>query len=140
MNIEFDGPISSANAATLRQVIEALVGRIQARDTGLDLSALSRVLIADDLPAAERVARAERFLRRPPSTYEEAVHALLADPDDLLATFAAYHALDLGSAALRDEVAALCLARPHLNIATPLAQSPPGATPRPPTELGLGAS
>ena len=58
MNIEFDGPISSANAATLRQVIEALVGRIQARDTGLDLSALSRVLIADDLPAAEHKAGA----------------------------------------------------------------------------------
>lgn len=58
MNIEFDGPISSANAATLRQVIEALVGRIQARDTGLDLSALSRVVIADDLPAAEHKAGA----------------------------------------------------------------------------------
>ena len=58
MNIEFDGPISSANAATLRQVIEALVGRIQSRDTGLDLSALSRVLIADDLPAAEHKAGA----------------------------------------------------------------------------------
>ena len=58
MNIEFDGPISSANAATLRQVIEALVGRIQARDTGLDLSALSRVIIADDLPAAEHKAGA----------------------------------------------------------------------------------
>ena len=58
MNIEFDGPISSANAAPLRQVIEALVGRIQARDTGLDLSALSRVIIADDLPAAEHKAGA----------------------------------------------------------------------------------
>ncbi len=115
------------------------VGRNRASAENRDGRELLR-LVADDLPAAERVARAERFLRRPPSTYEEAVHALLADPDDLLATFAAYHALDLDSAALRDEVAALCLARPHLNIATPLAQTTPGATPRPPTELGLGAS
>jgi hypothetical protein len=38
MHIEFDGPISSANAHTLRQVIEALLERIQARDEGLDLS------------------------------------------------------------------------------------------------------
>jgi len=58
MNIEFDGPVSSANAATLRQVIEALVSRIQARDTGLDLSALSRIVVADDLSAAEQKAGA----------------------------------------------------------------------------------
>ena len=58
MNIEFDGPVSSANAATLRQVIEALVSRIQARDTALDLSALSRIVVADDLSAAEQKAGA----------------------------------------------------------------------------------
>ncbi len=54
MNIEFDGPVSTANAATLRQVIEALLTRIQARDSGLDLAALSRIVVADDLPAAEQ--------------------------------------------------------------------------------------
>ncbi len=58
MNIEFDGPVSSANAATLRQVIEALVSRIQARDTALDLSALSHIVVADDLSAAEQKAGA----------------------------------------------------------------------------------
>ena len=52
MNIEFDGPVSAANATLLRQVIEALLTRIQARDSGLDLSALSRIVVADDLPAA----------------------------------------------------------------------------------------
>jgi hypothetical protein len=54
MNIEFDGPTSTDNADTLRQVIEALVSRIQARDTELDLSALSRVVVTDDLPATEQ--------------------------------------------------------------------------------------
>ena len=54
MNIEFDGPTSTDNADTLRQVIEALVSRIQARDAELDLSALSRIVVTDDLPATEQ--------------------------------------------------------------------------------------
>ena len=49
MKIEFDGPVSKANAATLSQVLEALLSRIQARDTGLDLSALTRILVTDEL-------------------------------------------------------------------------------------------
>ena len=31
MNIEFDGPVSSANATLIRQVIEALIQREQVR-------------------------------------------------------------------------------------------------------------
>ncbi|WP_374242090.1 hypothetical protein [Zoogloea sp.] len=54
MKIEFDGAVSSANANTLSQVIEALLARIQARDTGLDLSALTRILVTDELAAAEQ--------------------------------------------------------------------------------------
>lgn len=54
MHIEFDGPVSTANSTTLRQVIEALLTRIQARDDDLDLSGLSRILVTDDLAAAER--------------------------------------------------------------------------------------
>ena len=54
MKIEFDGPVSSANASTLSQVIEALLARIQARDTGLDLSALTHILVTDELAAAEQ--------------------------------------------------------------------------------------
>jgi AAA family ATP:ADP antiporter len=77
-------------------------------------------LVADDLPAADRVERSLRFIPRPPATYEDAVIQLLRDRDELLATFAAYHALDLGSARLMDEVARICVERPYLNIATPL--------------------
>ncbi len=40
MNIEFDGSTSTENADTLRQVIEALLTRIQARDEDLDLTGL----------------------------------------------------------------------------------------------------
>lgn len=54
MKIEFDGPVSSANANTLSQVIEALLARIQARDSGLDLSLLSRIIVTDQLAAAEQ--------------------------------------------------------------------------------------
>ena len=53
MNIEFDGPVSSANATLIRQVLEALIQRIVARDGDLDLSALDRIVVADDLAAAE---------------------------------------------------------------------------------------
>lgn len=54
MKIEFDGAVSSANANTISQVIEALLARIQARDTGLDLSLLSRIIVTDQLAATEQ--------------------------------------------------------------------------------------
>ena len=43
-----------SRANTLSQVIEALLARIQARDTGLDLSALTSILVTDELAAAEQ--------------------------------------------------------------------------------------
>ena len=54
MKIEFDGPVSKANAATLSQVLEALLSRIKARDTGLDLSLLARIIVTDQLAATEQ--------------------------------------------------------------------------------------
>jgi hypothetical protein len=54
MHIEFDGPTSGTHASTLSQVIEALLERIQARDTDLDLSSLSRIIVTDDLAATEQ--------------------------------------------------------------------------------------
>jgi hypothetical protein len=78
-------------------------------------------LVADDLPTADRIERSLRFIPRPPATYEDALVKLLRDRDELLATFAAYHAIDLGSARLLAEVARVCVERPYLNIATPLA-------------------
>ncbi len=44
----------------------------------------------------------------------------MADRDDLLATFAAYHALDIGTPRLIAAVTRICAERPYLNIATPL--------------------
>jgi ATP:ADP antiporter, AAA family len=78
-------------------------------------------LVADDLPTSDRVERALAFIPRPPATYEDALTKLLRDRDELLATFAAYHAIDIGSARLLAEVARVCVERPYLNIATPLA-------------------
>ena len=77
-------------------------------------------LIADDLPTADRVERSLAFIPRPPATYEDAVVKLMADRDDLLATFAAYHALDIGTPRLIAAVTRICTERPYLNIATPL--------------------
>ena len=77
-------------------------------------------LVADDLPVTERVARARGYIPRPPATYDDALIKLLSDRDELLATFAAYHAIDLGSARLLAEVARICVERPYLNIATPI--------------------
>ena len=58
MNIEFDGPVSSANATLIRQVIEALIQRILARDGDLDINALDRIVVADE-STAHATARAE---------------------------------------------------------------------------------
>jgi ATP:ADP antiporter, AAA family len=78
-------------------------------------------LVIDDLPAEERIARAEGFIPPPPADYEEALVALLRDHDDALATFGAYHTLDVGTPRLIAEVERACVERPYLNVATPLA-------------------
>lgn len=135
--------LRSGNSRLRAQAMEFLdtlvVGRNRGSAENRDGRELLR-LVADDLPAAERVSRAARFLQDPPSTYDEALVSLLSDRDDLLATFAAYHALDLGGPSLNEKVAALCLARPYLNIATPLAPPPRAAAPTPSPEASLGAA
>ncbi|MFS8065271.1 MAG: HEAT repeat domain-containing protein, partial [Byssovorax sp.] len=99
-------------------------------------------LIADDLPTADRVERSLAFIPRPPATYEDALVKLMADRDDLLATFAAYHALDIGSPRLVAAVTRICIERPYLNIATPLgayeAQSRRAARVTPAAEVAHG--
>jgi hypothetical protein len=45
-------------------------------------------LVADDLPPAELVARAARFIPERPSTYDEAISALLREKDETLAALA----------------------------------------------------
>lgn len=84
-------------------------------------------LIVDDLPAAERVARSSAFLPDPPQGYHEALSRLLRDPDDALASIAAYHALMLRQEGLTSDVISLGRERPTLGdlerIVDHLAQS-----------------
>jgi hypothetical protein len=79
-------------------------------------------LIADDLPPAERVARAAPWLPRSnggelgASGYQPSLRALLREKDASLAALAAYHALELDEAGLRDEVDAAVRERPSLAL------------------------
>ena len=73
-------------------------------------------LVADDLPPAERVRRAGRFVREQPATYDEAICALLAEKDESLASLAAYHALEMGGSELRERVAEAYRKRPNLSL------------------------
>ena len=76
------------------------------------------VIAADDLSPAERVARATRFVPDQPATHAEALTRLIADEDESLAAFAAYHALEYGSSELEHEVASALSRRPGLNRGT----------------------
>lgn len=71
-------PVSNANAATLTQVIEALLARIQARDSGLDLSLLSRIIVTDQLAATEQQLAAPR--RWPANTCRASSPTAMASP------------------------------------------------------------
>jgi AAA family ATP:ADP antiporter len=84
-------------------------------------------VVADELGGAERVARVGHLLPVAPASEEDAVLALLADPDDALATLAGYHALALGTPALLAEVTRVSAARPslHLVAATDEPSRPP---------------
>lgn len=64
--------------------------------------ALLRV-VADDLSPSERVERAEAFVPARPRTRDAALAAMLSDPDDALATLAAYHVRALAVEDLNDE-------------------------------------
>jgi AAA family ATP:ADP antiporter len=77
-------------------------------------------LAADDLPDAERALRAAPYLPAAPSSYEEAIRALILEKDTALAAFSAYHALELGIETLREAVREACEARPSLRTAAPV--------------------
>ena len=72
-------------------------------------------LVADDLPDNERVARAAPFLRRRIVRYHEALSQLVRDPDEALASIAAYHALLLNTTGLTDDVLMVSEERPTLS-------------------------
>ncbi len=57
------------------------------------------LLAADDLPAADRVARAGAAID-PPAGWTDAMSLLVADDDGLLASLAAFHAIEAGAAEL----------------------------------------
>jgi hypothetical protein len=76
-------------------------------------------LLSDDLPDAEKVARAARFLAKTPATSADALAILLDDRDETLATLAAYYSLEIGTPELRERVS-VALARRPLQVATPL--------------------
>jgi AAA family ATP:ADP antiporter len=80
------------------------------------------LLVVDDLSVADRLARASAFLPDQPASYSAALQALLADHDESLAAFAAYHALELGSDELSGAVVEALRERPALARAS--GQSP----------------
>ncbi|MEM1024883.1 MAG: MFS transporter [Myxococcota bacterium] len=61
-------------------------------------------IISDDLPSEERVRRASQYLDSPPSDAGEALRALIRESDESVAGLAAYHALNLGEEALKEDV------------------------------------
>lgn len=77
-------------------------------------------LVADDLTPEDRVARAARYLPHRPTTYEEVVSALLREKDESLAALAAYHALEMGQADLRERVQEAYRQRPTLPMKSSL--------------------
>jgi ATP:ADP antiporter, AAA family len=72
------------------------------------------LLVVDDLSVADRLTRALPFVPQQPATYAAALAALMADHDDSLAAFAAYHALEVGTAELEGAVAEALRERPAL--------------------------
>ncbi len=83
------------------EFVEALT--LNAKD---ELRELLRWVI-DDLSPRERVERAGAFLEGRPRIRDEALAAMLADPDDALATLAAYHVRALALAELDGEAEAV---------------------------------
>jgi len=73
------------------------------------------LVVADDLAPVEKVQRAASMLPVPPYGHSDALRALIADHDEYLASFAAYHALELGGADLEQAVVSAVQKRPELN-------------------------
>ncbi len=72
------------------------------------------LLVVDDLSASERLARARAFVPQQPASHAEALQMLVVDRDETLAAFAAYHALEVGTAELEGAVADALRERPGL--------------------------
>lgn len=72
------------------------------------------LLCVDDLSVSERLERARPFLPDQPQSHAAALQALVNDRDETLAAFAAYHALEVGSAELEGAVAEALRERPGL--------------------------
>jgi AAA family ATP:ADP antiporter len=72
------------------------------------------LLVIDDLSPADRLLRAQRFVGDQPSSYVRALEQLVADRDESLAGFAAYHALEVGTKELQGAVADALRERPAL--------------------------
>jgi hypothetical protein len=73
------------------------------------------LVVADDLAPAEKVQRAASMLPALPRGHSEALRGLIADHDEYLASFAAYHALELGGVDLEQAVVSAVQKRPELN-------------------------
>lgn len=71
-------------------------------------------IVADDLGDEARVERARPFLPNLPVDHPSLIAALMAEPDEHLASLASYHALELGAEALRERVARAYEERPGL--------------------------
>jgi AAA family ATP:ADP antiporter len=104
------------------EFVDALTAGQRPTATGREARDLLRIA-TDELPAAERVARARAFLPTPPTTYEAALLIVLRESDETLATFGAYHALEVASDTFLSAVAELSRRRPELNVALPITMS-----------------
>ena len=79
-----------------------------------ELRALFR-LVVDDLDAPTRVRRGAPYLGVIPNDRDEALAALIEDPDEALATLSSYYALSLGRESLRAGVERARRDRPSLD-------------------------
>jgi len=76
------------------------------------------LLAVDELSVADRLERARAFVPAQPASYAAAMELLVSDRDESLAAFAAYHALEVGSAELSGAVADALRERPALTRAS----------------------
>ncbi len=88
-------------------------------------------LVADDLSAIERVARAASVVKVRPSTLTGAIAALIGDPDEELSQLAAYHARASGMVELSAEATRVLAESSALGslMQTALATDPQAASP-----------
>jgi len=76
------------------------------------------LLAVDELSVTDRLERAREFVPAQPASYARALELLVSERDESLAAFAAYHALEVGSAELSGAVADALRERPALTRAS----------------------